>query len=226
MQIQNGKIETMKLSTLEVEGIALQRLYAKEQRQLRNGLKKTMTAEGLDYRLGKLIFQLRSENENGQISKKRLVDCNLHRIDRRRRSEAEWLFNNHSDVLDFINKNSKRGYTSLSALQRAMKPQKAVEATEGKSSEAKVSDVGQSESDTEGKTQETKSTRLPKTEEELCKAIKAICDKTNLDIQRVLEILLEEEVPSVVVKETTHTVPPIKIGKRVKGVWQEIPRVA
>tara|TARA_X000001382_G_scaffold17305_1_gene10797 strand:- start:82 stop:747 length:666 start_codon:yes stop_codon:yes gene_type:complete len=198
MQIQNGKIETLKLSTLEAEGITLQKMYAKEERSQRNAFAKSIMADGFNYRLGKLIFQLRSETDSKQLSQQRLKDCNLHRIDRRRRSEAEWFFNNHSDCMAHI-KSSKKGFNSLTALQSSMK--KVAKANETETTEGKVSNVGQSESDTEGKTQETKSTRLPKTEEELCKAIRTICDKTNLSVQRVLEILLEEEVPSVTIKE-------------------------
>ena len=56
-----------------------------------------------------------------RISSARLKDCGIAGIDKRRRSEAMWFVANEAACRDFI-ANSKKGFTSLTALQAAMKP--------------------------------------------------------------------------------------------------------
>ena len=59
--------------------------------------------------------------EGGErISSDRLKDCNIHNIPKQRRSEALWFADNRDEALAF-NKASKKGFTSLAALQQAMK---------------------------------------------------------------------------------------------------------
>ena len=64
--------------------------------------------------------------EGGErISTDRLKDCGINGIDKRRRSEALWFVENEKVCRDFIAK-SKKGFTSLTALQAAMKPKAPV----------------------------------------------------------------------------------------------------
>jgi hypothetical protein len=63
--------------------------------------------------------------EGGErINSQRLKDCGIDGIDKRRRAEALWFVENETACRDFI-KASKKGFTSLTALQAAMKPKAA-----------------------------------------------------------------------------------------------------
>ena len=109
------------INTLEAEGKAL----AKEYKAITKGEKarfnKSTRADGFDTRLGNLMLQLKAETDGGRISSARLKECGIHTIDRRRRAEALWFVENETDCRAFI-KASKKGFTSLTALQSAMKP--------------------------------------------------------------------------------------------------------
>jgi hypothetical protein len=110
-------------NTLEAEGFAL----AKEYKSITKGDKARFTkatkADGFDTRLGKLIQKLKAEGGE-RINSQRLKDCGIDSIDKRRRSEALWFVENETACRDFI-ANSKKGFTSLTALQAAMKPKAA-----------------------------------------------------------------------------------------------------
>ena len=110
-------------NTLEAEGFAL----AKEYKSITKGDKARFTkatkADGFDTRLGKLMQKLKAEGGD-RISSQRLKDCGINGIDKRRRSEALWFVENETACRDFI-KASKKGFTSLTALQAAMKPKAA-----------------------------------------------------------------------------------------------------
>ena len=107
-------------NTLEAEGFAL----AKEWKSITKGDKarftKSTKADGFDTRLGKLMLKLKAEGGD-RIASARLKDCGIAGIDKRRRSEAMWFAANETACRDFI-ANSKKGFTSLTALQAAMKP--------------------------------------------------------------------------------------------------------
>jgi len=108
------------INTLEAEGKAL----AQEWKSITKGDKARFTkatkADGFDTRLGKLMQKLKAEGGE-RISSQRLKDCGIDGIDRRRRAEALWFVENETACRDFI-KASKKGFTSLTALQAAMKP--------------------------------------------------------------------------------------------------------
>lgn len=133
------------LNTLEAEGKALARIW--------NGItkgdfKNSTKANGFDTRLGKLMVSLKAE-ANGRISSARLKEVGIHNIAKQRRSEALWFIENEVEARAFA-KASKKGFTSLSALQKAMA--KAAKPVEPKGSEtpeqpepkgSDKSDVGQ-----------------------------------------------------------------------------------
>ena len=120
MQNSISKSLTVVNNTLEAEGFAL----AKEYKSITKGDKARFTkatkADGFDTRLGKLMQKLKAEGGE-RISTDRLKDCGINGIDKRRRSEALWFVENEKACRDFI-ANSKKGFTSLTALQAAMKP--------------------------------------------------------------------------------------------------------
>ena len=123
MQNSTSKSLTVVNNTLEAEGFAL----AKEWKSITKGDKARFTkatkADGFDTRLGKLMQKLKAEGGE-RISSDRLKDCGINGIDKRRRSEALWFVENETACRDFI-KASKKGFTSLTALQAAMKPKAA-----------------------------------------------------------------------------------------------------
>jgi len=128
------------ISTLEAEGLALAKEWKSICKADKTRFTKATSAEGFDTRLGKLMVALKAEGGN-RISSARLKDCGIAGIDKRRRSEAMWFVENEAACRDFI-KASKKGFTSLTALQAAMK--KAAKADQPKADKA---DAGDSEAE-------------------------------------------------------------------------------
>jgi len=111
------------INTLESRGKAIASEWRKVDRRDANALKRDLTEGGLIYRTGELMSELTSEalSEGVKyVTGKRLDECSLRNVDRRRRSECLWAFENVQDILEFI-KTSKKGFTSITALQLAMK---------------------------------------------------------------------------------------------------------
>ena len=130
MTNQNQIQIVAEINTLEAEGLAL----AKEWKSIcsadKRRFNKATKADGFDTRLGKLMLKLKAESEAGRISSARLKECNIHSIDKRRRSEALWFVENETACRSFIQA-SKKGFTSLTALQSAMrKAEKSAKADE------------------------------------------------------------------------------------------------
>ena len=128
------------INTLEAEGLALAKEWKSICKADKSRFTKSTKADGFDTRLGKLMFALKQESE-GRIPSARLKECGINSIDKRRRSEALWFVENEDAARDFI-KASKKGFTSLTALQAAMrKSAKADEASEQPEADAE-SNVG------------------------------------------------------------------------------------
>jgi len=108
-------------NTLESEGKALATIW---KGIVKGNFDNATKAEGFDTRLGKLMLALKAEGGQ-RISTDRLKDCGINGIDKRRRSEALWFVENETACRDFV-KASKKGFTSLTALQAAMKPKAPV----------------------------------------------------------------------------------------------------
>lgn len=122
-QIQNIQPE---INTLEAEGKALAKLDKQREAKAKRGFKADIQPDGFIARLGKLMFALKQEGGE-RISSARLKECGIHSIDSQRRSEALWFHTNETEARAFIAK-SKKGFTSLTALQSAMR--KASKATQ------------------------------------------------------------------------------------------------
>ena len=166
------------ISTLEAEGFALAKEWKSICKADKSRFTKAVSAEGFDTRLGKLMFALKQEGGE-RISSQRLKDCGIAGIDKRRRSEALWFIENESECRDFI-KASKKGFTSLTALQAAMR--KAA-----KADQPKAADTGDSEA------VEAKSNVGPNSEAEQSQA------KTPSDI--ALDALVQCELNGIAVKD-------------------------
>ena len=169
------------------EGKALARIWKQT-----NSLKDTTKASGFDTRLGKLLQQLKASSplDSGQISRQTLTTHGIHTIDRRRRAEALWFVENEVECRDFI-KASKKGFTSLTALQAAMrkaskeadtKPAKAenVKATPAK---AEPSNVGQSR---------------PVTKQVVFDKLVKVCDANGIDMLELAEMIIDHSTAPTV----------------------------
>ena len=171
------------IDTLESEGLALAKMYKNEQASLKKRFKISISKDGLDYRLGKLMRSLRDEvGENGKVTSARLKDVGIANIDRRRRSEAEWFYNNQDDCLKAI-KASKKGFTSLTALQSAMK--KADKSNDGPNTEGD-DDLVKVHGNIEGD-------NIPSSvnAEIIVANVLATAKKYNVDLQQVVEMLID-----------------------------------
>ena len=167
------------INTLEAEGLALAKEWKSICKADKTRFTKATSAEGFDTRLGKLMVALKAE-ANGRISSARLKDCGIHSIDKRRRSEAMWFVENETACREFI-KASKKGFTSLTALQAAMR--KADNASEPKA-----------DTHTEPKAEAESNVGLNSEADE-----SPIADKSPSDI--ALEALVQCEVNNVRIKD-------------------------
>ena len=107
------------INTLEAEGFALAKEWKAISKADKARFTKSTKADGFDTRLCKLMFALKQESE-GRIPSARLKECGINSIDKRRRSEALWFVENETEARQFIQA-SKKGFTSLTALQAAMR---------------------------------------------------------------------------------------------------------
>jgi hypothetical protein len=169
------------INTLESEGSALAEMYKKEQTSLKRKFTQSIKMDQLSYRLGKLLNTLTAEAEGGRIKSKRLAEVGIANIDKRRRSEALWFYQNYDKATAFI-KASKKGFTSLTALQSAMK--KADKSNDGPSTEG----------DTEGKPSSVNA-------EIIVANVLATAKKYNVDLQQVVEMLIDNATSTEVEEE-------------------------
>ena len=148
------------LSTLQSIGANLTKAYHKEQKSLRTKTTKMVfSTESFEYQLGSLQSQILTIENVKIISKALALKYGINSIDKRRKSEALWLFSNHSNIVTWLRQNPKKRFTSLTALQRAYslanKPKEEVSTQEeilqieDKSSEE--SNVGQSKEEPKAK---------------------------------------------------------------------------
>lgn len=184
------------ISTLEAEGFAL----AKQWRQICKADAKRFTAhtkaDGFDTRLGKLMQKLKLEGGE-RISSQRLKDCGIHVIDKRRRSEALWFVENEIECRQFLAE-SKKGFTSLTALQAAMK------AATKASTEGDKSNVGPNAESTEGEGQDEASAPQPvMSQADVILSLKAMCKANGLNVLDIVDALLAEYADAAT--DVTHT---------------------
>ena len=175
------KIETPELNTLEAEGLALSRKWREISKADKARFRKSVEADGFDTRLGRLLQSLKAETESDRISSSRLKECNLHIIDKRRRAEALWFVENEKACHAFM-KTSKKGFTSLTALQAAMRKAERAEA----SKEEKPS-----KEETPSK-EENKSNVGPKTASDIALQALVECDLHAVNISDFLHAIQEQ----------------------------------
>ena len=143
MTNQNQIQIVAEINTLEAEGFALAKEWKSISKADKARFTKSTKADGFDTRLGKLMFALKQESE-GRIPSARLKDCGINSIDKRRRSEALWFVENENAARDFIQA-SKKGFTSLTALQAAMRKSAKADETPEQPEADTESNVGPNE---------------------------------------------------------------------------------
>jgi len=192
VSISKSTKEGTSLDQLVKEGKALYSIWKQT-----NSLKDSTKARGFDTRLGKLLQQLKAQSplDSGQISRQTLATYHVDKIDRRRRSEALWFVENEVECREFI-KNSKKGFTSLTALQAAMRKASKeaeaepteVEAEEAEPSKEEVSNVGRSSKPSK---------------DDIVKSIIKACQYSGIDLLDIAEALME--IDTVSEAENTET---------------------
>ena len=181
------------LDALVKEGKALGKMWS-----TLNSVKQSTKANGFDTRLGKLLSTLKAQSahDSGQIPTHVLRTHGIANIDRRRRSEALWFYENQAECMAFMEA-SKKGFTSLTALQSAMrKAAKADEAEAPKPAKAEVSNVGQSDdkpAKAEPKMVQHSETKVsvPVTRSVMVNTIIKQCEANGLDLEKVIDDLID-----------------------------------
>lgn len=150
---KTSKVEGTSIQADIAEGKALFNIWKKKESSAKAAFTNDTKAEGFDTRLGNLLLKLQkaSSMDGGRISREILATHNLHKIDKRRRSEALWFVRNKVEATAFI-ETSKKGFTSLTALQAAMRkaakadePQTTEGETQTETTEGETSNVGPSQ---------------------------------------------------------------------------------
>ena len=104
---------------LKALGVNLAKQDAKETKSLQSKTTKVVrNTDSVDYQLGKLQYDILKLENVKIISKELAKKYGINTIDRRRRSEALWLFINFNQVNSWLNKTKKR-FINLSSLQKA-----------------------------------------------------------------------------------------------------------
>jgi len=176
-----ANLEIQNISTLEDQGKVLSEQWAKIEAADKKRFKLSTKAEGFDTQLGKLMVELKAEGGD-RIPSQRLRDCHLHLIDKRRRSEALWFVENESECRAFI-ETSKKGFTSLSALQRAMKQKDATS-----KEVAETTEISEAETASEAV---VKSDVGPVTKQVVFDKLIKVCMANNIDPLDLAEMLME-----------------------------------
>ena len=182
---------TKPLGTLETEGLALAKAWRSRDRKDKNQFNVDIKDEGqfdpsqkrpsgLLVRTGFIMSQIKINNTTLELS-------GLKNLDRRRRSECHWFYENHKECLEFISK-SKKGYTNLSALDKAMKKANKQPKVEDKETDASVATDSEATSN-EVEQSDVGQTQLPTTKYDLAKEIMKTCLANNIDPLELIELV-------------------------------------
>ena len=192
VSISKSTKEGTSLDQLVKEGKALYSIWKQT-----NSLKDSTKAKGFDTRLGKLLQQLKAQSplDSGQISRQTLATYHVDKIDRRRRSEALWFVENEVECREFI-KNSKKGFTSLTALQAAMR--KASKEAEAESTEVEAEEAEPSKEEVSNVGRSSKPSK-----DDIVKSIIKACQYSGIDLLDIAEALMEIDTVSEAEKAET-----------------------
>jgi len=199
------------LNTNEVEGHIIAKEYRSFIQNERRQFKKLLSKTSWFYRLGELLIRLKSESELGYVTREVKQNCGINNIDKQRLSESVWLVTNYKDC-ETIMKNSKKGYSNIRALQRALKAQE--KANEVKSKDENIKDITPNANIKD--ITPTKNIENH-TEEKLKDTILYTCSKYNLDLEKVISLLKNSKSNT----EDT-TIQAYKVSAHKKGTLPKI----
>jgi len=179
------KVEGTSMEALVKEGKALASIWNQT-----NSLKNSTKPNGFDTRLGKLLVELKAQSslDSGQVSRQTLTTYGIHTIDRRRRAEALWFVENEVSCREFM-KASKKGFTSLSALQKAMSKAAKAEQEPKQPAKAEPSDVGQSNEVKQSGATEKRTLTVQVSRTKMVDTIVEQCKLHNLDLETIINDL-------------------------------------
>ena len=122
---------------LKALGVNLAKQDAKETKSLQSKTTKVVrNTDSVDYQLGNLQSDILKLENVKVISKELAKKYGIHTIDRRRRSEALWLFRNFTEVNAWLDETKKR-FINLSSLQKAFNKATKPKTDEPKAQEEK-----------------------------------------------------------------------------------------
>ena len=181
-------VQGTSLDALVKEGKALGKMWS-----TLNSVKQSTKANGFDTRLGKLLSTLKAQSahDSGQIPTHVLRTHGIANIDRRRRAEALWFYENQAECVEFI-KASKKGFTSLTALQAAMRKAAKAEAETTAPSKDEPSNIGQSDEPKPTKLVQHSETKVsvPVTRTVMVNTIIKQCEANGLDLETIVDDLI------------------------------------
>ena len=174
---------------LAKEGKALARIWSQT-----NNVKKCISDNGFDLRLGKVMAQLRAESpsDQGIVGRDQKARAGISTIDRRRLNEALQVFDNIDELREF-SKSSKKGFTNLTALLKAWKDSKK---TVTVSDDTEVSTETQTSQETKAKSNvgqevDTSQISLGNTKQSLLQALKLWSQVNNQSLCDIADWTLE-----------------------------------
>lgn len=148
--------------------------------------KLVLNKDSFYLRLASTVSQILKLENSNVLTKELKSKYNLVKIDRRRLSEAMWLFNNYDKVVAWL-KSTRKRYENISSLQKAFN-----KANKPKSDKPKASDETKSQ-ETESETQKSpkSDTNEPKAQEKK--------QMTASDL--ALEVLVQLEMYNISIKD-------------------------
>jgi len=184
------------ISAMISEGQDLGKIWKSRLASQRKTFTSDTNAKGFDTRLGKLLQQLKaaSSMDSGQISRQVLTDHGLHIIDRRRRSEALWFVENEVECREFI-KASKKGFTSLTALQAAMRKSAKAEADAAADKAMEGIPVVETHVPTKVEPSNVGQSR-PVSKQVVFDKLVKVCDANGIDMLELAEMIIDHSTAS------------------------------
>ena len=170
---------------LAKEGKALARIWSQT-----NNVKKCISDNGFDLRLGKVMAQLRAESpsDQGIVGRDQKARAGISTIDRRRLNEALQVFDNIDELREF-SKSSKKGFTNLTALLKAWKNSTKV-SEETETSQKETSQETKAKSNV-GQEVDTSTISLGNTKQSLLQALKLWSQVNNQSLCDIADWTLE-----------------------------------
>ena len=151
--------------------------------------KLVLNKDSFYLRLASTVSQILKLENSNILTKDLKSKYNLVKIDRRRLSEAMWLFNNYDKVVAWLKATRKR-YENISSLQKAFN-----KANKPKSDKPKASDETKSQEETETESQDS-----PKSDTNEPKAQ----NKKLTASEVALEVLVQLEMNNISIQDFTR----------------------